>query len=574
MYFQCADLALALALCLLTWGGARAQTLNEIMFNPDGDENADEFIELVNTSVTTLDLSGWRVTDGVDTDSVVAWEQGLHAHPGQIVLILDPDYFEDSSTTYDGRVPESALVVTIDNSTFGSRGLLNSGPETVSLIDRSGHAVSSWAYSIDNVPGYSEEKILTGGGDVLANWSNSRVHHGTPGARNSVTPPDHDLAITRVWPVPLTPQIGETFELRIRVVNVGRFTMGDTLTVYERVSDAGEDSLNELGVWSVPLLAAADSAEFLQNSVMAAPVQSYLARLSGADDEGSNDAWTMAVSSGGSVGFVVINEILYAPEPQRSEWVELVNTTPFPWNLEGWSFADGTCLSDSTRRVILPDVTLAPQSFIVLAADSAIFFENVPPTIPVVVWNTAPISFNNSGDSLLLYDPAMNLMDRVDYRPSWSGGEENSSLERISTASASNDRLNWAPSLDSTGGTPGRLNSRTLAPTGETRDLMTLEPNPFSPDGDGRKDLLAIRYHLEQADSRLDLKIYDVRGREVRRLASSEAAGYAGEKLWDGRDDSGRALPRGMYIIYLEALGKGGTRMQSAKRVVAMARRS
>ena len=86
--------------------------------------------------------------------------------------------------------------------------------------------------------------------------------------------------------------------------------------------------------------------------------------------------------------------------------------------------------------------------------------------------------------------------------------------------------------------------------------------------------MLAIRYRLEQADSRLDLKVYDVRGREVRRLASSEAAGYTGEKLWDGTDGTGRALPTGMYIIYLEALGKGGTRMQTAKRVVALARRS
>ncbi len=133
------ELVIMLAVCLFAPGTLHAQTLNEIMFNPDGDENADEYIELVNTAATAIDLSGWRVTDGADTDSVVTLEQGLHALPGQYVLILDPDYFDDSSTTYDGRVPESALVVTIDNSTFGSRGLLNSGPETVSLIDRAGH---------------------------------------------------------------------------------------------------------------------------------------------------------------------------------------------------------------------------------------------------------------------------------------------------------------------------------------------------------------------------------------------------------------------------------------------------
>ena len=232
-------------------------------------------------------------------------------------------------------------------------------------------------------------------------------------------------------------------------------------------------------MWLLPALAAGDSMELVHRAVMAAPVQSYVARLSGADEEDGNDAWMMAVSSGGSAGFVVINEILYAPEPQRAEWVELVNTTPFHWNLEGWCFGDGTCLSDSTRRMTLPAVTLAPQSFVVLADDSSIFFDAVPPDVLVVVWNSAPISLNNTGDSLVLFDAAMQVVDRVDYRPSWSGGEANASLERISTASESNDRLNWAPSLDSTGSTPGRINSRTLTPTGETRDLLTLEPNPF-----------------------------------------------------------------------------------------------
>jgi hypothetical protein len=60
----------------------------------------------------------------------------------------------------------------------------------------------------------------------------------------------------------------------------------------------------------------------------------------------------------------------------------------------------------------------------------------------------------------------------------------------------------------------------------------------------------------------------------VRRLANNEAAGYTGERLWDGRDGSGNFVPTGMYIVYIEALGKGGTRIQSGRRVVALARRS
>jgi hypothetical protein len=219
-------------------------------------------------------------------------------------------------------------------------------------------------------------------------------------------------------------------------------------------------------------------------------------------------------------------------------------------------------------------VLVEAGGFMIVAADSTILYENIPSAVPIQVWGHAPITLNNTGDSLVLYDANGALADRVDYRPSWGSGAAGVSLERISTSSSSNDPLNWASSLDSTGATPGRVNSRTSPSSTAAAQILTVEPNPFSPDGDGHDDLLFIRYRLDHADSRLDVRIYDVRGREVRQLANNAAATFSGEILWDGRDGGGRDLPTGLYIVYLEALGKGGTRVQSAKRAVALARRS
>jgi len=274
-----------------------------------------------------------------------------------------------------------------------------------------------------------------------------------------------------------------------------------------------------------------------------------------------------------SEGGIVINEMMYMPDAGMSEWIELSNSSPSPQSLMGWHLGDGTGISDSTRRFLLPNLTLAPDSFLILAADSSVFFERLPSSAQVVVTNSNTVTLNNNGDSLLIWDSTNTVIDRVDYRPSW-GGEIGVSLERVSAAAASNDPLNWASSLDGTGGTPGRANSRSLPASGPSQDILSLEPNPFSPDGDGHDDQLVIRYRLEHADSRLDLKIYDVRGREVLRLASNAPAGYSGEFLWDGTDGRGRQVPTGMYIIYLEALGRGGTRIQAARRVVALARPS
>jgi hypothetical protein len=357
------------------------------------------------------------------------------------------------------------------------------------------------------------------------------------------------------------------------VQNAGLFTQSDTLRLFELTGALPETSV--VHFWPTGALLVGDSASFDAPLWMSESVtRRFWARLSGTDDRPQNDSRGLVVSPSGEVGSVLINEIMYAPEPQRSEWVELVNSAQFAQSLSGWSFGDGTGIADATRRFRLTDAQIEAGGFIILAADSTIHYENVPPFVPIQVWGHAPITLNNTGDSLVLYDANGASADRVDYRPSWGNGTAGFSLERVSTSSPSNDPLNWASSLDSTGATPGRVNSRTFPSSGTGNDLLTLEPNPFSPDGDGHEDLLFIRYRLDYADSRLDLRIYDVRGREVRRLANNSAAAFTGELLWDGRDGGGRDLPTGLYIVYLEALGKGGTRMQSAKRAVALARRS
>ncbi|MFZ5434498.1 MAG: lamin tail domain-containing protein, partial [Calditrichota bacterium] len=375
---------------------------------------------------------------------------------------------------------------------------------------------------------------------------------------------------------PLGAEPEDQITIQIIVKNVGLFVMQDSLLLYKQnLMVSNPDSLQEIRRWFTGALQPGDTNSFVHEwTIPDDSLHVFVSRLLSTDDNHTNNEWVMMVNPGGTAGWIVINEIMYQPEPLRAEWVEIYNSGVSTWSGVGWSFGDGTGIEDTTRRCNFADVVLAPSRYLVIASDSSIYFENVPVESPIVVWNDSPISLNNSGDSLFLYDNYGQITDRVDYRPSWGNGQAGVSIERISAASSSNDPTNWAASLDSTGATPGRINSRVLPEFQSVTDLLVLEPNPFSPDGDGHDDILAVRFALDHADSRLDLKIYEVRGREVRRLANNEAAGYMGERLWDGKDNNGRELPTGIYIVYLEALGKGGTRIQSTKRVVALARRS
>jgi len=70
-------------------------------------------------------------------------------------------------------------------------------------------------------------------------------------------------------------------------------------------------------------------------------------------------------------------------------------------------------------------------------------------------------------------------------------------------------------------------------------------PNPFNPH-------ITISYVLAQSGA-IDLAIYDLRGRRVLTLEHGAKSAGAHESRWDGRDESGKALPSGMYLYLLQS---------------------
>jgi len=83
-----------------------------------------------------------------------------------------------------------------------------------------------------------------------------------------------------------------------------------------------------------------------------------------------------------------------------------------------------------------------------------------------------------------------------------------------------------------------------LVPT--TVELSHNFPNPFNPS-------TTIRYGLPNPN-RTTLTVYNILGKKVKTLINSELmeAGYHAA-VWDGRDDAGRAVANGTYIIRMQA---------------------
>ena len=89
----------------------------------------------------------------------------------------------------------------------------------------------------------------------------------------------------------------------------------------------------------------------------------------------------------------------------------------------------------------------------------------------------------------------------------------------------------------------------------------------ITPNGDGINDQIALEYILLKATDPVGVKviIYDLSGREVRRLYDARDSSGPNEVAWDGRDDNNMAVRPGLYLIRLEANTDAGdaTQMRS-----------
>lgn len=75
-------------------------------------------------------------------------------------------------------------------------------------------------------------------------------------------------------------------------------------------------------------------------------------------------------------------------------------------------------------------------------------------------------------------------------------------------------------------------------------------------DGDNSKE---IGYILAGDAEKVSVAIYDERGKEVRRIEEGSKTKGSNAVLWDGKDSSGKTLPKGVYTVSVNAVGYGGS---------------
>lgn len=249
-----------------------------------------------------------------------------------------------------------------------------------------------------------------------------------------------------------------------------------------------------------------------------------------------------------------INEIYPFGTQFESEWYELVNVSSMPINLKNWKAGN----FEDTSVITKSEYLLEPGSFLVITKSKQLFLKSFPGVSPVLqpqAWHI----LNNYSDTLCIFDSDGNMRDIVCYRYSWFGNTHKP-IERVNSTIDGCDSTNWVISTGS--GTPGYPNGA-LFWRNVSKAEIEIGPVPFTPDQDGKDDLLSIKLSLP-AFSSVNLCIYDFRGTKVRCFYGPARKQY----FWDGKTDNGKVVQCGPFFVVAELTSATGTTLLRKKGIL------
>ncbi|MEX0719853.1 MAG: lamin tail domain-containing protein [Balneolaceae bacterium] len=402
--------------------------INEFLKDPP--TGAEEYVELKNTSSRYLNLKDWQLGDD-----------------GNLATISNTDF---------ALLPDSFVVVsknTTSNIDFFGHGnykhaslpAFNNGVDQVRLYDRNNSLIDSLEYNSDwgGVKVAIERRDASVPAEYIENWGESPAENsGTPGLANQVEADETAPFITS-----LTVQDDQTlivaFSERLEAVtaqNLGNFELG-------------QNPQSEVNTPPLPTITSVNqiAPDTLEIS-LDAPLQEYdgtwilnadnLTDIFGntSDDENEFNYYVIFTAEPGQV---VINEFMYDPAAEFSEFVELYNHSDSSFDLQDWTFNDNT---GNRRSITTNSYVLSTGKFVILAPDSTIA-ENFPGT-SILEMRSRFSALNNSFDDIVIRNQNGIRIDSLTYASSWGGNEV--SLERRDADIPGTFQENWgaSPSFD------------------------------------------------------------------------------------------------------------------------------
>jgi hypothetical protein len=278
---------------------------------------------------------------------------------------------------------------------------------------------------------------------------------------------------------------------------------------------------------------------------------------------------------------IIINEVLFNPLGDGVDYVEIYNRSSKAIELEGYFLASAKHSPPNPPDTQSVAITLScqailPNRYLVLTSDPQKVKDQYYTSDPYAFLKCPSFpSYNNDQGHVLLLGPDKMVIDEMHYTEDMHflmlKSPEGVSLERISTERLGYDASNWHSAAETTGfGTPGYRNSQYIE-ISDVNTALSLQPEVFSPDGDGKDDQLGIVYHFDTPGRLITILVFNAEGRLIKTLVNNEMPGTQGIYSWDGTLDDRTTAQNGIYVVYMEALGMDG-KMRHYKKACVLAR--
>ncbi len=542
--------------------------ISELMADPAPQIGlpTNEWVELRNTSATAINLLGWRIADAAGQSGAMP---AYNLLPDSFVIICTGSAV--TAMNIFGPTITVTSFPSLDNTgdVIYLRSLQNKIIHTVNYTD-------GWYQNeLKKDGGWSLEMIDTKNPcSGFNNWKASiDLKGGTPGKKNSVDAVNADAA---------APQLIRAF---------------------------ASDSVNITLVFDEPLdsTAAASTTAYLisdgigapQSVTVAAPVfdkvnlklntpllrnKVYTVKVTAVTDCKGNtitnkNTVRVGLSEVADITDIVINEILFNPKNNGTDYVEIYNRSNKIIDLKQTYIANRSSNGavSNIKQLNADNYLFFPQDFIVITEDAAIIKRDFITKNPDAFVTIASMpSFNDDKSNVLILNAQGSITDELLYDEKWHfkliDNKEGVALERIDYNALTQQQDNWHSAATSVGyGTPTYKNSQYNIKNSVQADI-TITPEIISPDNDGIDDFATVNYSFPSAGYVANITIFDAAGRLVRYLQRNALCGISGNYRWDGLGEKNQQLPVGIYIIYTEIFNLQGKKKQF-KNTIVLARR-
>ncbi|MFI5163722.1 MAG: lamin tail domain-containing protein [Bacteroidia bacterium] len=527
--------------------------INEIMADINPAPNTlppYEYLELYNRTHFPVKLKGWTLSDAVSKTTIPS------------ITILPDSFFVLTSITAAATFGTNIPVVGIPY--FPG---LNDAGDNMILRDANGNIISVVFYldtwyndPIKQNGGWSLEQIDPNSScSGKPNWKASADNSGgTPGRKNSVSGSNPDVTPPKISHITIISSnmiqlFFDEYMDSTTLLNLSAYTIDNGIGVPANANPVEPDYTCVTLTLPSPIVAGII----------------YTLTVKGAKDCAGNtitinNTGKFAIAQASAPNDIVINEIMFDPKDNGTEWIEIYNRSDKIIDLKEIYFCsqDNSGNLSSINQVAPNGYLILPQTYMVLSKDNTVIKAQYycPNTEGFIDMPSIP-SLNNDSDYIVLVNTSQTVIDKLHYSSSWHlplfADTKGISLERINYDNPTQDESNWHSAAQSVGGaTPAYKNSQYT--NGESGTNITISPEVFSPDNDGYNDVLSISYAFDISGMVGNVRIYDSRGRLSRTLAQNALLAASGTFFWDGITNDKEKASIGIYVIYFEAFASSG----------------